>query len=440
MSTEEDVFGPPQWELDSVMKTSVTKKFKVKEQQSEPQVLRTEMEAYRRDIQDKNNQIQKLEEKREEYKTSCNLIHNLILEFEKVCDHKFFSKQQRQKQILITHMDYTRLLKESILYICHQNELLEEKFTQDFTKFAQESSDKIISIKNEFLEVRKQNKKWQTYNQQARRFYEINEKERQSLQQIVDSLGQEKQAIDQNTTEAMDSFRIQMDKLNEERKNCREDRKEKEKKYTKLLSKKIPALTQVKRKRQKYDTTLEDAILQKEIQELSKRYDMESALYERTKAEYDHICNEIQRGKEHLEKHKKALSKQELQKAQKVNLELKEYIEKERKEDKIKFDSQVKKNKELERTVKEHLEEQQMLKQYLSQLERKVVIQSSKLPSLHPNSHQKGKETNQNLAQASLNIGSRYKNDDIEMKLVKRAMSTIARKKHIRKTNLPSRY
>ena len=445
--SEEDVFGPPQWELDSVMKTSVTKKFKVKEPHNEPQLLKSEMEAYRRDILDKNAHIQKLTEKHEEYKLACNAIHNLILEFEKITRHKFFTKDQRAKNILITHFDYVKLIKESVSYILQRNDLLEEKFTQDFSKIAETSSDKLISIRNEFIKVRKKKEEWENLTKKMRRYYQINERERKSLQQIVNSLGQEKAEIDQSTQQAVSSFNIKMDKLQEERRSYQQQRKDNEKKYTRIINKKIPELKLVQRKKQKNDTTIEDSLLQKAIQELSKRYFMESGLYDKTRTEYEYILSEVQRGKDHINRHRKALSNQEIEKAQKVNQDLKEYIDKERIEDKIKYDSQVKKNKELERTIKEHLEEQQMLKQYLSQLEKKIAIQASKLPSLQTAAsatnprYEDSSRTFQNQIQTTIKLGSRHRNDDIEMKLIKRAMSTISRKKQVSKMlNMPSKY
>ena len=454
MSSSEDLFGPPQWELDSVMKTSVTRKFKVKEQPNPQQVLRNEMEAYRRDIAEKNNQIQKLTEKHEKYKQACSEIHDLILEFEKVCSHEFFTKEQREKQILITHMDYVKLIKESIHYIIQQDKLLEEKFTQDFSKIANVASEKLVSIRNEFLDVRKQKENWISTTTRVKRLYAINERERKSLQQFVDSLTQEKEEIDNSTAQTLDDFKSKMDKLREERKGYTEERAEKEKKYNRIIQKKMPGLNVVKRIRKKHDTTIEDNLLQKEIQELLKRYDSEAAYYDKIKAEYDHILNEIERGKEHIEKHRKALSQHELDKAQKINQDLKEYIEKERVEDKIKYDSQVKKNKELERTIKEHMEEQTMLKQYLAQLEKKIAIQAAKLPVLQttsaspsPTIQETNGTDNDNDArgpiklQPSIRVASRHKNDDLEMKLIKRAMSTISRKKQVSKTlNLPQRY
>ena len=434
-----DDFGPPQWEIDSVMKTSVTKNFKVKDSPHSNEIVnqKRELEAYQKELKAKNEQIEKLNNKCDEFRQTCDLLHKMIIDFEKISDQQFFTKEQRQKKVMVTHMDYSRILKESIFHILHKNSLLEDEISQEFAKSANKTSAKLVEIRDSIISTRKAMKSIEAETKNIERLYEINLKEKNSLESIVESLKTERDEVDNQITQTVEQTKTKVDKLKEEKTRIKEEAKEKERKYSRIIAKQMPQLTQTQLQRQKMDTRIEDQIIQKEIKELMVRYELDAASYERTKEEYDHIVEEIKRGKEHIVKHRKALDYHELEKAQKVNQDLREYIEKERADDKRKFDSQVKKNKELERTIKEHLEEQSMLKQYLSQLEKKIASQATKLPALQSI----GKEMNQaNSQQNTIKLGSRFKNDDMEMKLVRRAMSTLSRKKQVSKSlNLPQR-
>lgn len=410
----EDIFGPPVWDLDPVLKTS-TKKFRMS-----PAVelahQKQEIEIMKKDIADKDAQIRNLSEKCAEFSQACSDIHALIRDFEAVADQKFFSPEQASKNIFITHMEYTKILSNSINSIINQHNSLQDQFTKDFSDYAEDVSKRLIEIRDEFLAVRKRKEEVIENTQYLKRLCQVNERERQSLQTIVEQLNDQKAQIDASAQIDVDNFKQQYDKMHQETREFKQEALQTTMKFEKQLNKPQP--------RQISDTRLEDSILQREVTTLARHYDMESQNYENTYKEYQHVMEEINRGKEHIKKHMKALDRQELENAQKVNKELRAYIESERNNDKMRYESQVKRNKELERTIQEHLDEQNMLKQYLQQIDKKMSTQSTKLPILTG-----GQKENNIESKNTTLILSRHKADDAEMKMIKKAMSSIARKK-----------
>lgn len=415
-SMSEDIFGPPMWGLDPVLKTS-TRKFRT-QQHSEIAHQKAENDLMKRDIAEKDAQIRALSEKVAEFTQSLSDMHALIRDFEAVADQKFFTPEQATKLAFITHMEYTRILTSCINTIIKQHNALQDQFTADFARYAENVSDKLIAIRDEFLAVRKRKEEVLQNTQHLRRLYQINERERQSLQIMVEQLNAQKSQIDSYAQLDNENFKLEYKKVHQETREFKLEAEQVNKKFEKKLSKPPARFTS--------DTRVEDSILQREITTLAKRYDMESQNYENTYKEYEHVMEEINRGKEHIKKHMKALDRQELENAQRVNKELRAYIESERANDKMRYESQVKRNKELERTIQEHLDEQNMLKQYLMQIDKKMSSQSTKLPILGGAPKESGSDSKNTTL-----VLSRHKADDAEMKAIKKAMSSIARKKVI---------
>ena len=385
---------------------------------------RAELELIKKDINDKERLINKLTLKVNDFEESINEIHELLLYIEKSGNITIFSDEQRKKIIPITHFEYTKLLKDSILSLLNSQDRLQQNYISDFTARAWNSSETCNNLKNEILNIKKENLKINKEILNFNRLFEINQKEKNSLQKIVESYEIQLKNYDYNFNNQTENLKEELNYLNEEIDIYENEKIIKEKKNLKIINK----LNDHKNNNNKIEINLEF-----EIEKIKKKYQKEIELRNKTLEEYNHIILEIKRGKEQINKFKKALTNDEIIKAEKLNNELKEFIQNERINWDRQISSQIKKNKLIERQINDLKEEILILKPYLNQLEKKYLNKTTKLPTFPFEDNQNNNININNNNNLIINL--KYKNlDDLEMKNIKKLMLQISKKKTLSKS------
>jgi chromosome segregation ATPase len=155
------------------------------------------------------------------------------------------------------------------------------------------------------------------------------------------------------------------------------------------------------------------------IDELAARMERETRERELAEQELRHVRAEIGRAQEMIQKFKDNLTAKRQRAADRVNGQLRAYIEQQRQDFQRAIANQRKKNSELERQRAELIEEEKLLGVVLQTLEKQLQAQMQKLPSLAQLQHGiDGMQPAKSDAAAKIRRGL----EDGEIKGVKRQM------------------
>lgn len=389
----------------------------------DPNPLKSELDSYKRDIEEKDKLIKTLSAKVDDYTKCCVQIHDFILEMEKVIGRSFFSDEQRSKDILITYTDYSKMLKESLSALVQVNSGLQDRFSNSFIEKATKISEEITRVRDDILSVEQKKKDINKEIAKYVRLADIHQKEKESLHRILANIESQIKQQDVQANIKVNNIKDQIDQIELDINSLTQETVTLDKKYKKMME-------QPKNSRM-INTEHDDFIREREILALTRKYEQDCAVYESDFQEYTHIISELKRGRQLLEIHKRALTRDRINAAEKLNHELRLYLENERVSDAKKLDAQIRKNRELERQLNTTKEELATLKPYLQQLEKKYINQTSQLPLLNYNVEQNSLTTNP-IQKANVQ-------DDNEVTKVKKTVSKINRKKSMSKSYLASK-
>ena len=386
----------------------------------DPLAQRAELELYKRDLEEKDKIIKALDVRVDEYTRCCNQIHDFILRMEEITHRSFFTDEQRSKTILITHIEYAQLLRKSLSTLVEIHKGLQGRFASSFSEKATKISEEITSIRDEILDIEKKKKDANEEINKLMRLADIHQKEKESLHRILGSIDSQTKQLDLQANMRVSSIKDQINRVHLDIDAINQETTTLDKKYTKMLEQ--PKYIKG------FNTKHDDFIIEREIVAMTRRYEHDCSTYESDLREYTHVINELKRGRQHLEMHKSALTRDRINAAEKLNQELRLYIESERVNDAKKLDMQIKKNRDLEKQLNETKEELATLKPHLQQLEKKYLSQVSRLPSLNP-------RLDQNSSPGAHNQKS-HAHDDNEILMVKRALAKIRGKKGTSKSDV----
>jgi len=399
----------------------------------EEEALREEIEGLKRDLQGRDSQITQMQGQVQMLSTISNHLLDFLLELEATTGKTFLSTDRRGPDRVPPPHDLASLIHTALTHLASLDADLLVHYEEEFRKQA-ESTVKQLDVKQEKIDsVRDSRLAIAADNAKMRQSLEFHRRELQSLEQMADSLVRQKIQSSKQQEFETDGVMEEIESVKESRRALNKTVRMKEAR----VQRKAAAAQNARPCKRVVDSVKEDQFLHQRITDLEMRLDREVTEKELAREELSHVRGEITRAEEMIEKFKQNLTQERKRQADRINNQLRRYIEEQRDDFKRNIANQRKKNMELERQRAELLEEEKLLTAVLQTLEKQLQVQMQKLPAL--GQWQQGSEA---AAQKKSPI-MKFKRapDDGEMKGVKKQLVQI-KSKRMRPRSLlaPSKY
>ena len=391
--------------------------------------LDRENERMRKDVAEKDAQIQNFSSKVKISKECSQGIRDLIIDLEEATGQEFLSKDQRDTFQYMPPNQGILVIKKGMEYLIKEYDGLTDKYSGVFEEKARKFTDEIDKIEQETKTIIMQRKTVQNENSHLDRVIAIHKKEKESLEQLAEAMQQQLNEQDDASKADISARNAQLVKLRQEIQKTTMESNNQDITNNEINQKLLCPVP--KRHR---DMLNDDREIEEEVAKLEKYLDKEKREHALTRAELDHTNNEIARAKETIMKYKINVNPDTMRYATYVNTTMREYIKFQREEQKRKLLAQIKLNKDLERQINEMEEEQSMLIPYLAQVEKKLAAEMLKLPSLTDIQRRNEPEPKKSLVKVN-----RRDLDDQEMRSVKRTIARIKQKRVRAKTAIGGR-
>lgn len=378
------------------------------------QECKSELEIIRRDVQEKDQQIRNLKKQVKKLEATSIDVKTLLIDLEAASGNTLMTPAQRSEFDQISPHDSIAMVRNGIRGLIAIHSDLGKRFEEDFTAKATDAVNEMARINDEIEEVRFQIAEKRRTNQKLARIASMAEKERESLVVISDNLKQQMQLADEQYTLQAAENRDMIAKIHRKTAEMRVASEEKEQSNNDLLMTVQAPISKTLR-----DNIREDIELSKEISKLQTLLERQFAEHSLVDAELNHVLVEIERAKETIEKFKVAHGKESMDRAERINRELRQKIDEQRETSEWNINYQVKKNKSLEKQKSDLEEEKAMLQQYLAVVEKKLAAQMLKLPTI-ASIQNRGEPPKVRVKTAKKKT---REPDDLEMRGIKRAIS-----------------
>lgn len=406
---EDDTFGDIPISLPS-QKTSISRKTQSN--------FGTDIDIMKRDIIDKDRQIDILTKKISSLNETCQDIRNLILYIEDSTDSQLFTKEQRDKLDGMTPHESIDVLKKALRTLIDLHKELPQRYEEDFSQKVQNIANEIDRSNNVINALRARHSDLIHQNTVLDRMIYMADTERQSLKYLSEHLNEEVVADDMNVQIYAAQAKDHCMKMRKAIQEIHKQTKELEAKNADIEAQINAPFT--KRMR---DNMKDDIELSNEINDLQRQLEREYNAHTLAQEELDHTLAEIDRANVVQMKFKRSHTKAEKTNAEKVNKDLRTFIHHQREDYAWKIKNQIKRNKELERQKVDLEEEESMLRPYLQIVEKKLAAQMQKLPTLATLQHRDEPLSIQKRNKTAKN--KKREPDDAEMRNMKRTISKI---------------
>lgn len=383
-----------------------------------------EIERMRKDIVDKENQIQMFECQVKTFRECCQGLRKLIVDLETASGTTFLNNDQRKNVEKMPHNESVLVLRKALGFLTKEYQTLPATYEKAFETKALNLSASIDKINDQTKQIILQRRQVQKENNVLNRIIEINTKEKKSLQAYAESI--QKATNDQiaQSNQTILQTKDSIQKLKHEINNTNTSISNKTMVNTEL-ARTVNAGTSRRHK----DMLDNYKNLQDEYSRLLVYYEKEKTEHERTRKELEHTQSEIERAKRTIQKFNQSVSTKTIRYATQVNKDLRNYINEQREEQRMKLQATIKHNKDLERQINEQMEETGMLIPYLQSIEKKLQAEMLKLPSLTDIQRR-----NDNEPKRALTKLNKREMDDVEMRAVKRTLTRMKVKRARAKT------
>ena len=388
-----------------------------------------DIDSMRRDLIEKQKQIESLTIKTAMYTETIEKIQELIHDIEVATEIPLVTEAQKAKFSYLAPNDVVSFLRKGIKNLVQLHQETSKRFEASFHDKVQAIVEKIDEANKKTFETKKKQELIMNANQKLERDIALHHKERKSLQEISESFNQEimeqKRRIQDISTEAKDLLQKHKNKI--ERLNTLTRQQQEENQI-------IEAKTNAPPTKQHYQKVLEMAESEQEIFHLQAELDHEITEHDLAKQELLHVESEIERAQEIIDKFKVTLNKDSRRAAHKVNDKLRKILAKQRDDFQWMIASQQKKNHELEKQYQDLVEEESMLKPYLQSVEKKLAAQMLKLPSLTTLQHKDKVQVPDKNTKGK--ITKTHEIEDAEMRQIKKTMMKLRSKRTHVKSSL----
>lgn len=341
------------------------------------QESKSEMDIIRRDIQEKDLQIRSLRKQVKKLELTTDDVKSLLIDLESSIGSPLLTNEQRSEFDQVSPHDSVALVRTGIRSLLKIHSQLGKRFEEDFTAKATEAVNEMARIDEEINEVRHQIAQERRNNQKLARIASMAERERESLVVISENLKKQMVVADQQYTLQAAENHERIAKIHRKTAEMRIASEEKEQSNSNLWMTVRAPMSKTLR-----DNIREDIELGKEISRLQTLLERQFAEHSLVEKELDHVMSEIDRAKETIEKFKVAHGKESMDRAERINQELRMKIEEQRETSEWNINYHIKKNKALEKQKSDLEEEHMMLQQYLAVVEKKLAAQMLKLPTI----------------------------------------------------------
>lgn len=376
----------------------------------------SEIDIIRRDIQEKDQQIKQRKRQVRKLEDTTSDLKTLIHDLQVATGEELLTPEQKADFDQLEPHQCVAIIRASIRVLVRIHSELGKRFEKDFAAKATEFVEEMKKIDEEIEDVRKRKAEVQLQNARLTRFYEMNEKERESLDFISNKLKEQLERTDREAMNRQNIARDQLLKVKKESKDIRAATALKQQRNGQLL-----ATVNAPLSKQLTDSIKEDFQLTKEINNLQRLLEREYDEHSLAEEELEHTLGEIERAKKVIEKFKLAHRQESMSRADQVNKSLRIRIEEQRDKSEWDIKNQIKRNKELERQKAELQEEESMLQHYLELVEKRLAAQMLKLPTLAQIQHRGEPEPKVAVPRKN----KRREPDDLEMRTIKRAISQL---------------
>ena len=391
--------------------------------------LDRENERMRKDVAEKDAQIENFSAKVKISKDCSQGIRDLIMDLEESTGQEFLSKDQRETFEYMPHNQGILVIKKGMDYLIKEYDSLTDKYYSVFEEKAHKITDEIDQIEKSTRAIIMQRMDIQKELAQLDRVISIHKKEKDSLDQLAQSLQMQLDEQNDASKAEISARNAQLAKLRHEIQSTTMESMTQDTVNSNINQQLL--LPVPKRHR---DMLNDDKELEAEAAKLEKYLEKERREHALTRAALDHTLNEIARANETIMRYKVNVNSDTMRYATYVNTTMREYIKFQREEQKRKLLAQIKKNKDLERQINEMEEEKSMLIPYLAQVEKKLAAEMLKLPSLTDIQRRNEPEPKKSLVKVN-----RRELDDNEMRSVKRTITRIKQKRVRAKTAIGGR-
>lgn len=383
-----------------------------------------EIERMKRDIADKENQIQTFECQVKTFRECCQGLRQLIIDLEQASGTTFLNNDQQKNIDKMPHNEAVLVLRKALCYLVKEYQSLPSTYEKTFEQKAINLSEKIDEMNEKTKQVVLQRRQVQKEINVLNRIITINQKEKKSLQAYADSLQQATNDMIAQSNQTVAQTKDSIQKLKKEINTTESSISAREATNIELLQSVNAPI--VKRHKDMLNNYQE---LTEEYQKLTVYYEKEKTQHDLTRKELEQTMSEIERAKITIQKFKENVSTKTIKYATKVNKDMRNYITEQREEQKRKLQATIKHNKDLERQINEMQEEQAMLLPYLQSIEKKLQAEMLKLPSLTDIQRR-----NDNEPKRALTRLNKRELDDAEMRNVKRTLTRMKAKRARAKT------
>jgi chromosome segregation ATPase len=340
--------------------------------------LHLELEQLRRDIADKDSQIALLQSRVEQLAPVASSLVAVLSEVEAAAGRSFLTAEQRSPGSVLASEELVPIMRQAIGFLVTLHTNLPSRFEEDFRRRAEGAVRGIDTRRAKVDGVRAARLAVAADVAKLRRIVEFQRQERQSLEAIATNLRDRRVQSERQMAADTDGLQEQIDGAEDRVRTLGKTIRSKEARFERRSH--IQASSRPPKRF--VDSVKEDAHLQATIDELSARMERETSERELAEEELRHVRSEIRRAERMIAKIKANLTAERQRAADRVNGQLRAYIEQQREDFHRAIANQRKKNSELERQRAELIEEERLLGVVLQTLEKQLQAQMQKLPSL----------------------------------------------------------
>jgi hypothetical protein len=390
------------------------------------ELTRTESEVMRREIADKQFHINQFSKAAYELTEMCQGLQKLILDLEESTDEIFLSAEQRNPELLPSANELTYVIRKALTTLVSLHKDLANRFEADFARKAADAITEIKAKKTELEELKQSRKVLMHETEKLEKLADFQRAEKESLEIMSKSLQDQKCHSSIRMGNLLSSLQSQVDGVQKDVRVLASDIRVQEDQNDRI--EKEACIPMPKRLADKIKG---DSILTREIKELRKRVNRETVETDLAIEELAFVQREILRAEQMIARFKRNLTKEQQKHSDDVNNELRSFIETQREEFKRAIKNQKKRNAGLEKQRKELIEEEKMLTNLLSALEKQLQLNMQKLPSLAQ--LQRKMDLTESASKLAVMKGRRAP-DDAEMRSIRKALMQLKSRKIVSKS------
>jgi hypothetical protein len=390
--------------------------------------LRLETEIMVRDISDKDTQIMHLNKQIETLEQVSDAMSLFVADLERATGETFLTGADRSGDDPPSVLDFAFLVKKGVTRLVAMHQELPARYEQHFAARAESALGELERKQQQIAVTRANRTAVGREVARLERLAALQRQEKQSLEAIDRSLAtrrtdsaKQREAAEGDVAAALTVVAESTAELQK----TLQVKQEKKSKFKTQIAMKTP--------KRVADAAKESAALSARIANLRARLERETQERLLAEEELEHVHREIERAQAMIDKFKMNLTKQQQRAADSINNRLRKDIEQQREDFRRAIANQRRRNIELEKQRAELTEEERLLTGFLQTLEKQLIAQLHKLPSLAELQH--GTDGAAGARKGTLAKGKRVP-DDAEMRGIKKQIAQMRTRKGVSKSVL----